>query len=104
MSIPFTVPKLPELDVLPLEQRRQVLARYAHSEEARRFIRVFQISIFAAALFFCIGFSLQGSARLYCILVSVLSIIGGIAYYRVSATQAIRTILSNKDYDNTPEA
>ena len=98
MRIPFTAPQLPELDALPLEKRRVVLASYASSSIARRFIRVVQIGISAAAVSLCVALNAHGPIRLVCCLASILFVVGAVAYYRVSATQAIRTILRSREH------
>jgi hypothetical protein len=67
MLLPFSAPRLPELDAMPVDKRRLILARYASSPEAHRFIRVFQISILAAAVLLGVAFSFAGAVRLACI-------------------------------------
>lgn len=107
MRIPFTAPRLPELDALPVEQRTLVLGRYARSAEARRFIRFVQASIIAALALFFIAQALHGVVRAICFLAAALFLFGGVAFYRIAATRAIRAILQSTDFDhhdNTPTA
>src|SRR5260370_40540456 len=108
MRVPFTAPQLPELDALPVDQRTLVLERYARSADARRFIRFVQVSILAAVILFCIALTFHGAVRAICCLAAASSLVGGVAYYRMAATKAIRTILHTtdsdlEDDDNTPK-
>ena len=109
MLVPFTSPQMPELDALPLEQRARVLRRYALSGEARRCIRCFQVSIFVGIGLFFFAQLFHGAVRAICFLAAALLPVGGVAYYRVAATRAIRSILRSADSetkhdDDTPTA
>ena len=109
MRIPFTAPQIPELDALPVDQRALVLRNYARSTRARRCVRFFQTSILVAAVLFCIALTSPGTVRAACMLAGALSLVGGVVYYRVAATRAIRTILRSGDSDledhgGTPKA
>lgn len=93
MRIPFTVPQLPELKALPQEERARVLRRYAGSPEARRHVRCVQVSMLVAIVLFCAAITFHGAVMAVCCVAAVLSLIGGVAYYRMAATQAICVIL-----------
>jgi small neutral amino acid transporter SnatA (MarC family) len=96
-------PQLPELDALPLERRTRVWRRYALSAEARRAVHCVQVSIFVGIGLFFFAQLFHGVVRAICFSAAALSPVGGVAYYRVAATRAIRSILRSADSETEHE-
>jgi hypothetical protein len=88
MQIPFSAPRLPELNALSGEQHKQVLAQYAKSVSAKRLIRVMQLSMFVALALFVIALNCEGIYRIVFSLAAFLSIVLGIITYRLGAAGA----------------
>jgi hypothetical protein len=49
MQVPFSAPKVPELNALSVEQRKQVMAQYADSLSAKQLVRIIQLSMSQAS-------------------------------------------------------
>ncbi len=77
------------------EQRKVILASYATSSVAQRYIRVIQCVLFLSITLLAMSLVLEGVARVAFILGAVLVSTGGIVYYRVSVARAIRQIIHN---------
>jgi hypothetical protein len=92
MQLPFSAPRLPELNALSVEQRKRVLAQYAESVSARRLIRVIQLSMFVALALFVVALNTEGIYRIVFSLAAFLSIVLGIVTYRIGAAGALRAI------------
>lgn len=107
MRIPFTVPQLPEINLLHLNDRKHVLKKYAESKAAQHLIRVFKVQMFVAILSFMLAFILHDILRIIFIGIGGILVIIGIITYRICATRAIRRILQDfppRDTDQNVQA
>lgn len=107
MNIPFSIPRVSELNALPHGDRVSVMSRYASSPEAKRAIWTLKALLFLALVFAVLGLGfLQlhsppplirwGESKLSILLwlLSGLAMIVAVASYRVIAERTIRRILT----------
>ena len=106
MSIPFTSPKLRELDALTQGERSAILKEYAVSSGGRRAVRVAKLLMFAAIGFALLGFitpglldpapsgrSMVNSIVVFFWCSSGIAVILALTLYRIMAQRALRAII-----------
>jgi hypothetical protein len=100
MRIPFSAPRLPELDKLPVEQRRRVMMLFVESGHARKLVWCVRASILVASALVAIALNWSGAGRVVCSVAALLSLLLGLVYYRRGAARAIRAILDSQEDGN----
>jgi len=93
MRIPFTTPKLPELDSLSDEKRAHALLQYSSSYDARRLINWVRVLFIISVGFLIVAINYGGVSRIASSIAAVLSLVCAIAVYRIGAASALRNII-----------
>jgi hypothetical protein len=95
MRIPFTAPKLPELDELSAERRLIILKHYAASTEARRLLKIFKALLFISIPLLLAPMASWTKPSVALLVTGIFVLINAIVYYRIASRQIILGILKN---------
>jgi hypothetical protein len=93
MRIPFTAPKVREVDRLSQDDRSSVMQRYASSPEAGRLIRFVRVGFIVSIIFIFSPLFWPSHWSLLLSVTGLLLLIGTFSYYRIAANRAIRRMV-----------